>query len=185
MADAAALPFAEALYEAAQSEGRLESTNRDLAGVHQALEDSAVLKRFLANPAFPHDAKRRVLAQMTAGGEPLVEKFLNVLVDHDRLDLLADAADAFGERYRREQHELAVSLTTAVPIDDALTESLRQRLESATGQAVTIRRTVDESIIGGVVLRVRDLLVDASVRRRLEGLRLSLKTSKLPSGGEA
>jgi len=185
MADAAALPFAEALYEAAQGEGRLEATNRDLAGVRHALDDSPVLARFLRNPAFPADAKRRVLGQMTAGGEPLVEKFLHVLVEHGRLDLLSDAADAFGERYRREQHELAVSLTTAVAIDDVQAESLRQRLESATGQAVTIRRTVDPSIIGGVVLRVRDLLVDASVRRRLESLRLSLKSSKLPAGGEA
>jgi len=185
MADAAALPYAEALYDAALADGRLESTNRDLAGVHHAIDDSPVLQRFLRNPAFPPDAKRRVLAQVTAGGEPLVDKFLNVLVEHGRLDLLTDAADAFAERYRREQHELAVSLTTAVPIDDAQAESLRQRLESATGQTVTIRRTVDASIIGGVVLRVRDLLVDASVRRRLEGLRLSLKTSKLPSGGEA
>ena len=185
MADALSLPFAEALYEAARSEGRLESTNRDLAAVHQALDESPVLRRFLANPAFAADAKRRVLAQMVAGGEGLVLNFLNVLVDHGRLDLLGDTAEAFGDRYRREQHELAVSLTTAVPIDDAQAESLRQRLESATGQAVTIRRTVDPSIIGGVVLRVRDLLVDASVRRRLDGLRLSLRTSKLPSGGEA
>ena len=185
MADALALPFAEALYEAAAAEGRLESTNRDLAAVHQALDASPLLVRFLRNPAFPADAKRRVLASMVSGGEGLVLNFLNVLVDHGRLDLLSDAAEAFGDRYRREQHELAVSLTTAVPIDDAQAETLRQRLESATGQAVTIRRTVDPSIIGGVVLRVRDLLVDASVRRRLEGLRLSLKTSKLPSGGEA
>jgi F-type H+-transporting ATPase subunit delta len=185
MADPLALPFAEALYEAAKAEGRLDSTNRDLAAVHQALSESPDLNRFLQNPAFPPDAKRRVLASMVSGGEELVRKFLNVLVDHGRLDLLADAAEAFADRYRREQHELAVSLTTAVPIDDEQAETLRQRLESATGQAVTIRRTVDPSILGGVVLRVRDLLVDASVRRRLEGLRLSLKTSKLPSGGEA
>jgi len=185
MADALALPFAEALYEAAAAEGHLESTNRDLAAVHQALDASPLLVRFLRNPAFPADAKRRVLASMVSGGEGLVLNFLNVLVDHGRLDLLRDAAEAFGDRYRREQHELAVSLTTAVPIDDAQAESLRQRLESATGQAVTIRRTVDPSIIGGVVLRVRDLLVDASVRRRLESLRLSLKSSKLPAGGEA
>ena len=185
MADALALPFAEALYEAAKAEGRLESTNRDLAAVHQALGESPDLRRFLQNPAFPPDAKRRVLASMVSGGEELVLNFLNVLVEHGRLDLLADAAEAFADRYRREQHELAVSLTTAVPIDDEQAETLRQRLESATGQAVTIRRTVDPSILGGVVLRVRDLLVDASVRRRLDGLRLSLKTSKLPSGGEA
>ena len=185
MADAAALPFAEALYEAALAADRLDAVNRDLAAVRGAIDDAPDLARFLANPAFPADAKRRVLDSMTAGGDPLVANFLNVLVSHGRLELLVDAAEAFAERYRREQRELAVSLTTAVPIDDAQADSLRQKLESATGQTVTIRRTVDPSIVGGVVLRVRDLLVDASVRRRLEGLRLSLKASKLPSGGEA
>jgi F0F1-type ATP synthase delta subunit len=59
MADAAALPFAQALYEAAQGEGRLEATNRDLAGVRHALDDSPVLARFLRNPAFPADAASR------------------------------------------------------------------------------------------------------------------------------
>jgi F-type H+-transporting ATPase subunit delta len=185
MADAAALPFAEALYEAARAADRLDAVHRDLAAVRTAVEDAPDLERFLRNPAFPVDAKRRVLESMTAGGDELVSNFLNVLISHGRLELLVDAAEAFADRYRREQRELAVSLTTAVPIDDAQAEGLRQKLESATGQTVTIRRTVDPSIVGGVVLRVRDLLVDASVRRRLEGLRLSLKASKLPSGGEA
>jgi F-type H+-transporting ATPase subunit delta len=185
MADAAALPFAEALYEAAVAADRLEAVHRDLAAVLSAIDDTPDLARFLRNPAFPAEAKRRVLESMTAGGEPLVANFLNVLISHGRLELLDDAAEAFADRYRREQRELAVSLTTAVSIDDAQAESLKQTLESATGQTVTIRRTVDPSIIGGVVLRVRDLLVDASVRRRLEGLRLALKASKLPSGGEA
>ena len=185
MADAAALPFAEALYEAAVAADRLEIVNRDLAAVRSAVDDAPDLARFLRNPAFPADAKRRVLESITAGGDPLVSNFLNVLISHGRLALLVDATEAFGDRYRREQRELAVSLTTAVPIDDAQAEGLRQTLESATGQTITIRRTVDPSIVGGVVLRVRDLLVDASVRRRLEGLRLALKASKLPSGGEA
>lgn len=185
MADAAALPFAEALYEAAEQAGRLDAVNRDLAALRHALSGSPDLTRFLAHPAFPAEAKQRVLHNITAGGDELVAGFLDVLVRHGRLDLFDDAAEAFAERYRREQHELAVSLTTAVAIDDEQAEGLRRSLESATGQSVTIRRTVDPSIIGGVVLRVRDLLVDASVRRRLDGLRLALKTSKLPSGGEA
>jgi ATP synthase F1 delta subunit len=185
MADAAALPFAEALYEAALAADRLDAVHRDLAAVRSAVEESPDLARFLRNPAFPAESKRRVLESLTARGEQLVSNFLNVLLAHGRLDLLVDAAEAFADRYRREQRELAVSLTTAVPIDDAQADSLRQQLESATGQTVTIRRTVDPSIVGGVVLRVRDLLVDASVRRRLEGLRLLLKASKLPSGGEA
>ena len=185
MADAAARPFANALYDAAKAAGRLEAANRDLALFCTSLAESRDLARVLFNPAFPREAKGRILAKLTDGGEPLVANFLVVLLDHGRLDLLVDAQEAFTDRYGREQNELSVHLTTAVPIDDAQAEGLRTRLEAATGQTVTIRRTVDHSIIGGVVLRVRDLLVDASVRRRLDGLRLNLKNVKLPSGGEA
>ncbi len=185
MADASARPFADALYGAAEAAGRLEAVNRDLALVCGAVAENRDLARVLFNPAFAAEAKRRILQQMVADGEPLISGFLDVLVDHGRLALLADAQEAFADRYGREQRELAVVLTTAVPIDDAQAEGLRARLATATGQTVTIRRTVDESIIGGVVLRVRDLLVDASVRRRLDGLRTTLMNVKLPAGGEA
>ena len=185
MADAAARPYADALYLAAGEAGRLAAVNGDLAQFAQALAGSRDLTRALANPAFPAEAKQRVLASMTAAGDPLVAGFLRLLIDHGRLSLVADAQAAFAARYGREQRELAVQLTTAIAIDDAQADGLKRRLEDATGQSVTIRRTVDPSIIGGVVLRVRDLLVDASIRRRLDRLRLNLKNVKLPSGGEA
>jgi F-type H+-transporting ATPase subunit delta len=185
MADEAAIPYAEALFEAADAAGSLPATYRDLSGVVRSVAENRDLSRVLFNPAFPPDAKRRVLTQMTAGGDPLVGSFLAVLIEHGRLDLLADAFEAFADSYRRRQRELAVHLTTAIPIDDAVADGLRAQLEQATGQSVEMTRAVDPAILGGIVLRVRDLLVDASVRRRLDALRLSLATTRLPSGGEA
>jgi F-type H+-transporting ATPase subunit delta len=185
MADASALPYADALFEAAERAGSLPATYRDLSGVVRSVAENRDLARVLFNPAFPADAKRRVLAQMAAGGDPLVANFLGVLIDHGRLELLADVFDAFADQFRRRQRELAVHLVTAIPIDDAVADGLRAQLERATGQSVEITRAVDPSILGGIVLRVRDLLVDASVRRRLDALRLSLVSTRLPSGGEA
>jgi len=185
MADAAATPYAEALYGAAHEAGRLERTHADFEAIVAALAGSRELARVLFNPAFPSEAKRRILQKLSEDAEPLVSSTLDVLVANNRIELLPDVQEAFAARYRLEQHELAVELTTAIPIDDAQADGLRQRLEQATGQSVTIRRRVDPSIIGGVVLRVRDLLVDASVRRRLDGLRLSLKNTKLRTGGQA
>ncbi len=185
MADDAATPYADALFRAAEQAGTLDATHRDLSGVVRSVAENRDLSRVLFNPAFPVEAKRRVLAQVAAGGDPLVGSFLRVLVDHGRLELLADAYEAFADRYRRRQRELAVHLTTAVAIDDAVADGLRRQLEQATGQSVEITRAVDPAILGGIVLRVRDLLVDASLKRRLDGLRLSLASTRLPSGGEA
>jgi ATP synthase F1 delta subunit len=185
MADAAATPYAEALYEAARDAGRLEGAHADFEAVVGALAGSRELGRVLFNPAFPSEAKRRILQKLAEGADPLVASTLDLLVANNRIELLPDVQEAFAERYRLDQRELAVELTTAIPIDDAQADGLRQRLEQGTGQSVTIRRRVDPAIVGGVVLRVRDLLVDASVRRRLDGLRLALKSTPLRTGGQA
>ena len=73
-----------------------------------------------------------------------------------------------------------------MPIDDAEAEQIRAKLAEASGQEVTLQRSVDASILGGVIVRVRDRLVDLSVRGRLEALRLSLRNARLGStGGES
>jgi F-type H+-transporting ATPase subunit delta len=185
VADAAVTPYANALFEAADKEGSLERVHRDLGAFTEAVATSRDLSRALFNPSFPAHAKSLIVAKLTQGGEPLVGKALQVLLKNGRLGLLPDLQEAYDERYRARERSLAVRLTTAVAIDERQAESLRKQLEKATGQSVTLQRTVDAAIIGGVVLRVRDLLVDASVRRRLDALRRTLSKSKLPFGGEA
>ena len=147
--------------------------NRELAGA-------------LFNPAFPDAAKKQILAQMSEGADPLVRNGLLVLVDNGRLDALADVADVVHEADRRARRQLELELTTAVAIDDAEAEQIRAQLAEASGHEVTLQRSVDASILGGVIVRVRDRMVDLSVRGRLEALRLSLRNARLGStGGES
>ena len=82
---------------------------------------------------------------------------------------------------RLEQNELAVELTTAVEIDDTTADTVAKQLAGATGLTVTMERTVDPTILGGVVLRVRDRLIDASLRRRLDLLGRSLRAARIPT----
>ena len=90
------------------------------------------------------------------------------------------------EADRRARRQLELELTTAVPIDDAEAEEIRTKLAEASGHEVTLERSVDASILGGVIVRVRDRMVDLSVRGRLEALRLSLRNARLGStGGES
>jgi ATP synthase F1 delta subunit len=180
-ADPAAHAYANAVYEAAVEAGRLDTVRRDLSAFVRALAETPPLARALFNPAFPADAKRRVVAQVATGGDELVPKAIFVLLENGRITLLPDVEQLFVERYEREQRELTVTLTTAIAIDDAKAEELRGRLQQATGQRVSIKRVVDPAILGGLVLRMRDQLVDASVRRRLDALRRDLTRVRLPS----
>ena len=187
MADAAGgRVYGTALAEAAEDSGRLHEVARDLAAIGDAVTQSRDLSRALFNPAFPHAAKKQILAQLSAGSDELVRSALFVLVDNKRLDALADVVRVVHEADRRARRQLELELTTAVPIPDAEAEEIRTKLAAASGHEVTLERSVDAAILGGVIVRVRDRMVDLSVRGRLEALRLSLRNARLGStGGES
>ncbi len=106
---------------------------------------------------------------------------LLLMLENGRLELLPDVEALLTDRFRSLSNEVPVTLTTAIPVDDALAAELAGRLEAASGRKVVLERVVDPAIIGGVVLRVRDQLVDASVRRRLDAMQRALAASRLPS----
>ena len=181
MSDPAAAVYADALFAAAEDAGSLERVGRDLDDLVGELVSSPVLTRVLFNPAVAPEGKANVLRRLTDDADPLVTRTLLLLLENGRLGLMPDLQQAFGERYGVAARKLDVQLTTAVEVDEAQAERLRQQLERSTCQSVTLKRVVDPSILGGVVLRVADLLVDASVRRRLESLRRTLQSTRLPA----
>lgn len=178
--------YGTALAEAAEDAGRLHEVARDLAALADAVAGSHRLSGALFNPAFPHAAKKQILEQMSAGSDELVRNTLLVLVDNGRLDALPDIVAVVHESDRHARRQLELELTTAVPIPDAEAEDIRAKLATASGHEVTLARSVDAAILGGVIVRVRDRMVDLSVRGRLESLRLSLRNARLGStGGES
>jgi F-type H+-transporting ATPase subunit delta len=182
VADRAGAVYGEALYEAAEAAGELDRVHRDLATIGSSLAGNADLVRVLFNPAFPQPGKKQILEKLTAAASPLVRSSMLVLIDHGRVTALPDLIEAFDELYARDAKQLEVELTTAVPIDDAQAELLRARLAAQTGANVSLTRKVDPAIVGGLVLRVRDLLIDASLRGKLNALRVSLRKARLSAG---
>jgi F-type H+-transporting ATPase subunit delta len=178
--------YGTALAESAVAAGRLREVARDVAAIGAAVAEGRDLAGALFNPAFPDAAKKQILAQLSEGADPLVRNALFVLVDNGRLDALADIVKVVHEADQRARRQLELELTTAVPIDDADAEQIRAKLAEASGHEVRLERSVDAAILGGVIVRVRDRMVDLSVRGRLEALRLSLRNARLGStGGES
>jgi F-type H+-transporting ATPase subunit delta len=178
--------YGTALAESARAAGRLHEVARDLAAIGALVTETRDLGGALFNPAFPDAAKKQILAQMSEGADPLVRNALFVLVDNGRLEALPDVVRFVHEADQRARRQLELELTTAVPIDDAEAETIRTKLAEASRHEVTLERHVDASILGGVIVRVRDRLVDLSVRGRLEALRLSLRNARLgTTGGES
>jgi F-type H+-transporting ATPase subunit delta len=177
--------YGRALFEAARETGKVDAVQRDLGALGEAVLGNANLVRVLFNPGFPESGKKQVLLSLAKDAEPLVVNFLQVLADHGRLSDMPAALEQFEELHGEVERSLEVVLITAIPLDDAQAERLRATLASQTGRPVALERRVDPTILGGVVLRVRDLLIDASVRGRLEALRVSLRKARLAAGPAA
>jgi F-type H+-transporting ATPase subunit delta len=177
--------YATALYEAAVAAGKADEVDRDLSGIAGMVRENPELEHTLLNPQLPHDAKKRILAQLMPDAEPLARNAMMVLVDNGRLSFLHDIQYAFHEMSAVEERILDVEVTSAVPLDDSEVAAIQERISTATGLTARLTPSVDPSIIGGLVLRARGVLLDASVRRELDDLRLALTTTPLPTGSEA
>ena len=183
--DPAGRVYADALYDAGREAGRTREVDRDFRALLAALGDNRLLLQALANPAIPREAKKRVLTQLLQDSEPLLRNAVLVLADHGRISLTADLASAYAELVSAEERILTVEVTTAVELDDAQVEALRERVSEAVGQEAKVVATVDPEIIGGLVLKARGVLLDASIRRRLQDIRQALIRTPLPVGSEA
>jgi F-type H+-transporting ATPase subunit delta len=183
--DPAGHVYGTALYESADAAGRATNVERDLVAIRDALESSSDLTRILYNPAFPASGKKGILLQLASDADPLVRNLLQLLVDNGRLTALADVTEVVSARVRAAEQQLQVELTTAVPVGNDEADRLRDRLAEASGKDVTLSRRVDPAVVGGIVLRIGDNLIDASVRGRLDGLRLALRQARIVPGGSA
>jgi F-type H+-transporting ATPase subunit delta len=183
--DPAGQVYGTALFESAEAHGRATAIEPQLVAIRDAIAASTQLAQLLHNPAFPARGKKEILLELATGSDPLVRNVLQVLVDNGRLTALSDVVDVFSARVRESEQQLEVALTTAVPVGSDEADRLRDRLAEASGKDVTLRRRVDPAVLGGIVLRIGDQLIDASVRGRLDGLRLALRKARIAPGGQA
>jgi F-type H+-transporting ATPase subunit delta len=181
----AARVYAGALYAAARDAGRTREVDADLQSLLADLSGNRPLLMTLANPAIPRDAKKRVMRKLLERSETLVLNTALVLTDRGRLPIIADTASAYAELVAAEDRILTLEVTTAVALDDAQVDDLRTRVSAAVGHEANVVATVDPEIIGGLVLSASGVLLDASIRRRLEDIRRALIRTPLPVGSEA
>lgn len=168
--------YARALFKAAQEAGRLEQVQADLGMFVGALEATPELQAFLENPQIDPPAKSALLGDLTEGGEEIVRNFLRLIADKGRAGSAAGIRDEFETLVDRSQGRIAVELTTAYELSDDEAASIVSRIEEASGRAVEATRTVDPDLVGGLILQVGSLRVDASVRGRIAQLRRTLVT---------
>jgi len=170
--------YARALFEAARDEERLEQVAADLAALAGALEEVPELGSFLRNPQVEPAGKAAVLEEICADADGLVRNFVRLVAEKGRAGELAEMNAELDALVAQAQNRLAVELTTAHELSDEQAQSIVKTIEAASGRTVEATRSVDPSLIGGIVLQVGSHRADGSVRGRLERLRHELATTR-------
>ena len=170
--------YARALFEAAQEADRVDAVSADLAAFGQAMEDVPELRAFLRNPQIEPAGKATVLEQLAADADELVRNFVRLAAEKGRAGELQEFSEELDALVAQAQNRLSVELTTSYELSDAEAKSIVKTIEQASGRKVEATRSVDPSLIGGIVLQIGSHRADGSVRGRLERLRHELATAQ-------
>jgi F-type H+-transporting ATPase subunit delta len=169
--------YAQALFDAAKENGRLEPVHEELTDFAAAVADVEELRAVLRNPQVEPRQKARILEQLLGEAEEILRNFLMLAAEKGRIADVDEIAREFDRLMAREERRLDVELTTAYELSDDEAQQIVKQIEDASGRKVDATRSVDPDLIGGLVLQAGSLRVDASVRGRLERLRRELATT--------
>jgi F-type H+-transporting ATPase subunit delta len=166
--------YARALFEAAQERNRLEAVQQELAEFAEAVREVPELRALLRDPQLDPRGKIAALREILADADELVRNFVLVLTERGRATELEETQREFDRLVAGATGRLSMELATAVELSDDEAGRIVGQIEQASGRTVDATRSVDPDLLGGVVLKVGSLRLDASLRGRLERLRREL-----------
>ena len=173
MADAARV-YAEALFEVGRDKGKLDSLQQQLGEFTDAVDRNRDLQVFFFSPYLSSSEKGEGIERAISGAEPELLNFLKLLVDKQRMTEIFRIRREFDGLWKHENRRIDVTVTSAVELDPGVVAQIGQEVERQTGEKVDLSSRVDGDILGGLVLQVGNMVLDASIRSRLEKLRKSV-----------
>jgi len=170
--------YAKAIFSLGKEQGKVDAYAKTLNAIAGLFEDQKLgLEDALVNPMYPLEARHKVMANVakSAKADKIMTTFLDLLVEKKRVDVLPEIAFAVQEMVDLEDNVSHGSVVSAVKLDKKLLGKIQATLEKITGNKVILETQVDPSIIGGIVAKVGDLVLDGSIRTQLNGLKESIK----------
>jgi F-type H+-transporting ATPase subunit delta len=169
--------YANGILELARAEGDVERVENELFEIAQALDKSAELRSSLTDPQLPIERKQAVIEDLLGGrATPLTVGLIQLIISQGRISELPEMARAVAERAAETRSKVLAEVRSAIPLDDDTIQRLAVALSKATGKNVEVKVVVDESVIGGIVARIGDTVIDGSIARRVDSLRQALNT---------
>jgi F-type H+-transporting ATPase subunit delta len=163
--------YARALFEVATEHDKLDLVREQLGEFADALADDRELSVFFFSPYFSTEEKQDGLARVLVDADESVVHFLDLLIEKHRMPVLFRIRRVYDTMWERENKVLGVEITSAIELDEQTVTGIGDRIGEQTGQRIELTVRVEPDILGGVVLRVGNQILDASIRNRLERLR--------------
>jgi F-type H+-transporting ATPase subunit delta len=163
--------YARSLFEVATEREILEQIREQLLAFADALRENRELAIFFFSPYFSTEEKKAGLGRGVTDADPAFMNFLEALIERHRMPVIFRIQARFDELWAHVHKLLPVRVTSAVPLDDATVKNVGKRIGEQTGNQIELSSDVDPDILGGIVLRVGNFILDASLRSRLNQLR--------------
>jgi F-type H+-transporting ATPase subunit delta len=170
--------YARGIFEMARGEGELEKVEGELLAISRAFETSPELRSSLTDPQLPLERKQGIVDELIGGrASSLTVGLVQLLVSQNRASELPAIADSFVNAAASSRDKAVAEVRSAVPLDDATVSRLTQALGRATGKDLEVKVVVDPSIIGGIVARVGDTVIDGSLSKRFDSVRQAVRSN--------
>ncbi|WP_338214596.1 ATP synthase F1 subunit delta [Companilactobacillus muriivasis] len=167
--------YSKALYEVAKEQNSIEEILEDLKSLKQVYEENPSLSFALAGRSISRTEKLKVLETLKSQFGELMQDFLSLVFDNNRMDCIVEMADAFIEKYDDANAIVEATVTTTIELEDTQAKTLESVIKKRFSvNKVNLTKIVDPSIIGGVIIRVGDQVVDGSVVKRFNDIKKTL-----------
>ena len=163
--------YARALFEAAKENGVLDRVHDELGQFADALEEDRNLQVYFFSPYFTSEEKKEGVRRIVEDADPRTVNFLELLAERHRMPVLPRIRREFDALWADEHKLLPVTVTSAVELDEGLAEDIAKRIQEQTGRTVELSSNVDPDVLGGLMVRVGNMVLDDTVRNKLERLR--------------
>ena len=169
--------YARSLFEVAKEHDVLDRVHDELGQFAEALSDDRNLQVFLFSPYFSSEEKRQGVRKIVTDADERFENFLELLAERHRMPALFRIKREFDALWGDERKLLPVTVTSAVELDEGLAEDIAKRIQEQTGRTVELSSKVDPDVLGGLMVRVGNMVLDDTVRNKLERLRKQVAKS--------
>ena len=163
--------YARALFEAAKEDDVLDRVHDELGEFADALDSERNLQVFLFSPYFSSEEKKDGVTKIVTDADERLVNFLELLAERHRMPALFRIRRTFDAMWAEENKLLPVTVTSAVELDESLVNDIGKRIEEQTARRVELSSAVNPDVLGGLQVQVGNMVLDATVRNRLEQLR--------------